>query len=154
MSTHKAEPDTSSDAEAADQDIISLSKTVGESDVYLFAGITGDLAPVHVDAEFMRTNSPFGERIAHGVLVLGFTSAASTILAGRLCAAHGWRSMVSLGYDGVRFVAPVRIGDTVTVRYWLKERDASRQRTTSQFEVVNQRGEKVLVGRHIMKWFE
>jgi 3-hydroxybutyryl-CoA dehydratase len=154
MSTHRTKKDTGPDTDEADQDIISLSKTVGESDVYLFAGITGDLAPAHVDAEFMRANSPFGERIAHGVLVLGFTSAASTILAARLCAAHGWRSMVSQGYDGVRFVAPVRIGDTVTVRYRLLERDASRQRTTSQFDVANQRGETVLVGRHIMKWFE
>jgi 3-hydroxybutyryl-CoA dehydratase len=136
------------------EEAITFSKTVGESDVYLFAGITGDLAPVHVDQEFMRENSPFGERIAHGVLVLGFTSTASTILAARLLAAHGWRSMVSLGYDGVRFVAPVRIGDTITVRYRLTGRDASRQRTTSEFDVVNQRGETVLVGRHVMKWFE
>ncbi len=135
-------------------EVITFSKTVGESDVYLFAGITGDLAPVHVDQEFMKANSPFGERIAHGVLVLGFTSTASTMLAARLIAAFGWRSMVSLGYDGIRFIAPVRIGDTITVRYRLLERDSSRRRTTSEFEVVNQRGEKVLVGRHIMKWFE
>ena len=76
------------------------------------------------------------------------------MLAARLLATFGWRSMVSLGYDGIRFIAPVRIGDTITVRYRLLERDPSRRRTTSEFEVVNQRGEKVLVGRHIMKWFE
>jgi len=92
-------------------DAVTFSKTVGESDVYLFAGITGDLSPVHTDHEFMKRNSPFGERIAHGVLVLGFTSAASTIAADRLMRAHGWKSMASLGYDGIRFVAPVRIGD-------------------------------------------
>ena len=153
-----SQTDSQADAAPADPSpidaVITFSKTVGESDVYLFAGITGDLAPVHVDQEFMRKNSPFGERIAHGVLVLGFTSTASTILAARLLAAFGWRSMVSLGYDGVRFVAPVRIGDTITVRYRLTGRDASRRRTTSEFEVVNQRGETVLVGRHIMKWFE
>jgi acyl dehydratase len=62
--------------------------------------------------------------------------------------------MVSLGYDGIRFIAPVRIGDTITVRYRLLARDPARYRTTSEFEVANQRGEKVLVGRHIMKWFE
>jgi 3-hydroxybutyryl-CoA dehydratase len=120
-------------------EVITFSKTVGESDVYLFAGVTGDLSPVHVDQEYMRKNSPYGERIAHGVLILGFTTAAS---------------MVSLGYDGVRFVAPVRIGDTITVRYRLAARDDARQRTTSEFEVANQRGETVLVGRHIMKWFD
>jgi acyl dehydratase len=47
----------------------------------------------------------------------------------------------------------VRIGDTITVRYRLEARDEPKQRTTSAFEVVNQRGETVLVGRHIMKWF-
>jgi acyl dehydratase len=134
-------------------DLITFSKTVGESDVYLFAGITGDLSPVHVDAEYMKRASPFGERIAHGVLLLGFTSAASTIAADRLQSRHGWKSMVSLGYDGIRFVAPVRIGDTITVRYRIAGLDEAKQRTTSQFEVVNQRGETVLVGRHIMKWF-
>ncbi len=135
-------------------DAIVFSKTVGESDVYLFAGITGDLAPVHVDHEFMKQNSPFGERIAHGVLVLGFTSTASTILSERLRAEFGWKSMVSLGYDGIRFVAPVRIGDTITVRYRLRGRDDARRRTTSEFDVVNQHGDTVLVGRHLMKWFE
>jgi len=135
-------------------EVITFSKTVGESDVYLFAGVTGDLSPVHVDQEYMRKNSPYGERIAHGVLILGFTTAASTMLAARLTASFGWRSMVSLGYDGVRFVAPVRIGDTITVRYRLAARDDARQRTTSEFEVANQRGETVLVGRHIMKWFD
>jgi acyl dehydratase len=147
-------PEAPAGAATSIDDVVTFSKTVGESDVYLFAGITGDLAPVHVDQEFMKANSPFGERIAHGVLVLGFTSAASTDLAARLCAALGWRSMVSLGYDGIRFIAPVRIGDTITVHYRLAARDPARRRTTSEFEVVNQRGEKVLVGRHIMKWFE
>jgi acyl dehydratase len=154
MSTPEAPAGAVPDASPPIDEAVTFSKTVGESDVYLFAGITGDLAPVHVDQEFMQKNSPFGERIAHGALVLGFTSTASTMLAARLSAAFGWRSMVSLGYDGVRFIAPVRIGDTITVRYRLRERDLSRCRTTSEFEVANQRGEKVLVGRHIMKWFE
>lgn len=138
---------------AAPDDLITFSKTVGESDVYMFAGITGDLSPVHVDVEYMKRNSPFGERIAHGVLLLGFTSAASTIAADRLQREHGWKSMVSLGYDGVRFVKPVRIGDTITVRYRIVGKDDAKQRTTSQIEVVNQRGETVLVGTHVMKWF-
>ena len=56
-----SDPQTTSDP--LDQ-TITFSKTVGESDVYLFSGITGDLAPVHVDQEFMKANSPYGERIA------------------------------------------------------------------------------------------
>ena len=134
-------------------DQITFSKTVGESDVYQFAGITGDLSPVHVDHEYMKVNSPFGERIAHGVLVLGYTSTASTMAAARLQARHGWKSMASIGYDGIRFVKPVRFGDTITVRYRIESIDEAKQRTTSAIEVVNQRGETVLVGRHIMKYF-
>lgn len=137
----------------AAEDTITFSKTVGESDVYLFAGITGDLSPVHTNDEFMKRNSPFGERIAHGVLVLGFASTTSTMAADRLMRTHGWKSLASLGYDGIRFVAPVRIGDTITVRYRITALDHTRQRTVSEFDVVNQRDETVLVGRHIMKWF-
>lgn len=47
-------------------------KTVSESDVYLFAGITGDLSPNHVDEAFMKT-TPYGGRIAHGALLVGYT---------------------------------------------------------------------------------
>ncbi|MBA2447600.1 MAG: hypothetical protein H0V51_06190, partial [Chloroflexi bacterium] len=54
-----------------------VSRTVSESDVYLFAGISGDLDPNHVDEEYCRKTS-FGHRIAHGALILGYTSAAST----------------------------------------------------------------------------
>ncbi len=54
-----------------------FSKTVSESDVYLFAGITGDLSPNHVDEEEMK-NTPYGGRIAHGALLVGYMSSCST----------------------------------------------------------------------------
>jgi acyl dehydratase len=54
-----------------------FSKTVSESDVYLYAGITGDLDPNHVDEEYASKTS-LGHRVAHGTLILGYTSAAST----------------------------------------------------------------------------
>src|SRR5437879_13855623 len=54
-----------------------ITKTVSESDVYLFAGITGDLDPNHVDEEYCRKTS-LGHRVAHGALIVGYTSAAST----------------------------------------------------------------------------
>ena len=71
-------------------DSVTFTKTVGESDVYLFAGITGDFAPNHVDRTYMA-RTRYGERIAHGVLVLGYSSTASSLLAIDLCAAaeHG-----------------------------------------------------------------
>ena len=88
-----------------------VSKTVSESDVYLFAGITGDFDQNHVDEEFCKRTS-FGRRIAHGALILGYTSAASTQIL------HAFdRPMVSVGYDRVRFLKPVYFGDTITVDY-------------------------------------
>ena len=63
-------------------DQVRFSKTVSESDVYLFAGITGDLAPNHVDEEYMR-GTPYGRRIAHGALLVGFMSTASTMMVER-----------------------------------------------------------------------
>ena len=63
-------------------DQVRFSKTVSESDVYLFAGITGDLAPNHVDEEYMRA-TPYGRRIAHGALLIGFMSTASTMMVER-----------------------------------------------------------------------
>ena len=68
-------------------DQVRFSKTVGDSDVYLFAGITGDLAPNHVDEEYMR-GTAHGRRIAHGALLIGLTWTASTMTA---CATAGWR---------------------------------------------------------------
>jgi len=60
-------------------DEVCFSKTVGESDVYLFAGITGDLSGNHVNEELMRKSS-YGRRIAHGALMVGFMSTASTMM--------------------------------------------------------------------------
>ena len=122
-----------------------FSKTVGESDVYLFAGITGDLDPNHVDEEYCKT-TPFGHRIAHGALIVGYMSTASTLVL------EGFAGpVVSLGYDRVRFVKPVLIGDTVTITYEIVDRDLERQRTIARVEATNQRGETVAVATHLQK---
>jgi acyl dehydratase len=122
-----------------------FSKTVGESDVYLFAGITGDLDPNHVDEEYCKT-TPFGHRIAHGALIVGYMSTASTLVL------QGFgRPVVSLGYDRIRLVKPVLIGDTVTVNYEIVDRDLEKQRTVARVEVTNQRGETVAVATHLQK---
>jgi acyl dehydratase len=123
----------------------SFSKTVGESDIYLFAGITGDLDPNHVDEEYCKT-TPFGHRIAHGALIIGYMSTASTLVS------QGFgRPLVSLGYDRVRFTKPVFIGDTVTINYEITEVDTERNRTIAKVEALNQRGETVAVATHIQK---
>ena len=79
-------------------DVTRFSKTVSESDVYLFAGITGDLSPNHVNQSYME-KSPFGTRMAHGALLVGFMSTVSTLaIAHRFRAAARVRSVP--GADG------------------------------------------------------
>jgi 3-hydroxybutyryl-CoA dehydratase len=123
----------------------SFSKTVGESDVYGFAGISGDFARVHVDEAFCATQ-PFRHRVAHGVLLMAFMSTCSTrVLEGFAGTA------LSLGYDRVRFTAPVHIGDTLTCRYEIVEVDVVRRRTSGRIEMTNQHGATVAVATHILK---
>jgi acyl dehydratase len=126
-----------------------MRKTVGESDVYLFAGITGDLGPNHVDEEFMR-KTPSGRRIAHGVLAVGFMSTCSTKVIGDLPPA----AVVSYGYDRIRFPKPLFIGDTVTVTYEIVERDEATMRTFAKVTCTTERGDTVAVGTHILKVVE
>jgi 3-hydroxybutyryl-CoA dehydratase len=132
-------------------DQVRFSKTVGESDVYLFAGITGDLAPNHVDEAFMQRTS-YGRRIAHGALLIGFMSTASTMLVERHGGLEGSETPVSLGYDRIRFTAPVFFGDTITVTYRVAEIDPAGRRAKSAIEVTNQEGAVVAVAEHILKW--
>jgi 3-hydroxybutyryl-CoA dehydratase len=132
-------------------DRVTFSKTVGESDVYLFAGITGDFAANHVNEEYM-TRSSFGRRIAHGALLVGFMSTTSSMMIARSVAKGIGETPVSLGYDRIRFIAPVFIGDTVTVTYTVSEIDPARSRSRATIEVTNQRGDLVAVGEHHLKW--
>jgi 3-hydroxybutyryl-CoA dehydratase len=122
-----------------------FTKTVSESDVYLFAGITGDLDPNHVDEEYCRKTS-LGHRVAHGALIVGYTSAASTRILQDFD-----RPMVSVGYDRIRFLKPVYFGDTVTIDYVIESIERERERTIAKIEVKNQRDELVMVATHIMQ---
>ena len=130
---------------------VTCSKTVGESDVYLFAGITGDLSPNHVD-EAAMSRTPYGHRIAHGALLVGYMSRASTMICdacGPLMATH---LPVSLGYDRVRFVRAVLIGDTITIDYKISGIDAGKLRTMADIELRNQSGAVCAVAVHVMQW--
>jgi 3-hydroxybutyryl-CoA dehydratase len=122
-----------------------VTKTVSESDVYLFAGITGDFDPNHVDEEYCRKTS-LGHRVAHGALIVGYTSAAST----RILADFD-RPMVSVGYDRIRFLKPVYFGDTLTIDYEIASIERERERTIAKIEIKNQRDELVAVATHIMQ---
>lgn len=83
----------------------SSGRTITEADIVLHAGQTGDFYPHHMDAEWCKTQE-FGQRVAHGTLVL---SVAVGMLAGEINEAA-----FSYGYDRVRFIGPVFIGDTIT----------------------------------------
>jgi 3-hydroxybutyryl-CoA dehydratase len=120
-------------------------KTVGETDVYLFAGISGDFSPNHVDEEYMKATK-YGRRIAHGALLVAYMSQAST----KMCAGVPG-TIVSYGYDRIRFPGAVFIGDTVTVTYEIAERDEAARKTFARVTVTNQRGEVVAAATHILK---
>ena len=132
-------------------DQATFSKTVGETDVYLFAGITGDFSGNHVNEEYMK-RSAYGRRIAHGALLVGFMSTTSSLMIAQVERKGIDETPVSLGYDRVRFIKPVFIGDTVTVTYTISKLDPDKRRSHSKIEVVNQDGVIVAVAEHIMAW--
>jgi 3-hydroxybutyryl-CoA dehydratase len=132
-------------------DRVHFSKTVGETDVYMFAGVTGDFSGNHVNEEFMK-KSKYGRRIAHGALLVGYMSTASTLMIDRSLSKGIDSTPVALGYDRVRFLAPVFLGDTITVGYEISEVDESRRRTRAQVDVTNQSGVLVAVAEHLIKW--
>ena len=131
-------------------DTAHFSKTVGESDVYGFAGITGDFSPNHVNHEYMARSS-YGRRMAHGALLIGFMSTASTMAIAKSRDSAD-ETPVSLGYDRIRFVAPVFLGDTITVDYAISAVDVKKRRAIGDIKVSNQDGALVAVGQHILKW--
>jgi len=121
-------------------------RTITEADVVLHAGQTGDFYPHHMDAEWCKTQ-PFGQRMAHGTLVF-------SVGVGMTAGAINPQAM-SYGYDRLRFVRPVFIGDTIRVKVTIKEKrdDAKRPGhgvVVEGLEVVNQRGETVLVAEHLL----
>jgi 3-hydroxybutyryl-CoA dehydratase len=118
-----------------------FSKTVTESDVVLFAGITGDFNPAHVN-EVEAAKSRFGGRIAHGMLSAGFISAC---IAMKLPGPGTIYLTQSL-----KFTRPVRIGDTVTARVEVTEWNAGKRRAKLTTTCRNQHGEVVLDGEALV----
>lgn len=130
-----------------------FAKTVGETDVTLFAGITGDFSDTHINDQYMKERSNIGRRIAHGALLVGYMSTVSTISIAHVIHRPGLTDFpVSAGYDKVRFLKPVLLGDTVTAHYEVTKVDKERGRSVAKVEVVNQHGETVAVAEHIMRW--
>jgi acyl dehydratase len=128
-----------------------FSKTVTETDLALFAAVSGDFDPIHVDEAYART-TPFGRRIAHGGLSLALLSTVAAQISRRARDRGSRGTSVSLGYDRIRFLAPVFVGDTLTARYTVLELDPATQRSRSKVEVLKANGELAVAGEHLMKW--
>ncbi|MFS0574019.1 MaoC family dehydratase [Sporosarcina sp. 179-K 3D1 HS] len=122
-------------------DRASFTKTISEYDIYQFAGVTGDFNPVHVDAEYAKT-SIFKERIAHGILTAGFIS---NVLAMQLPG----RDTIYLSQN-LAFLAPVKIGDTVTAEVEVLEKKDSKRIIRLRTVVKNQRDELVIEGEAVV----
>ncbi len=124
----------------------STGRTITEADIITHAGQTGDFYPHHMDAEWCKTQ-PFGARMAHGTLIL---SVSVGMLAGEIN-----ESAMSYGYDKVRFIAPVFIGDTITSKAEIiLKRDHAKKplefgMVDEQVTVINQKGETVIAFVHL-----
>ena len=129
---------------------VTFTKTVSESDVYLYAGITGDFSPNHVNQTYME-RSVWGRRMAHGMLLVGFISTASTMAIADT-REDARETPVAVGMDRLRFLQPVFIGDTVTVSYRIDGYDEAKRRTCAKAELTNQEGVLVAVADHLLQW--
>ncbi len=118
-----------------------FSKTISESDVYLYAGITGDFNPAHINEEYAKKTF-FETRIAHGMLPAGFISA---ILGTKLPGP----GTIYLKQE-LKFLAPVRMGDTITARVEITGIDKGKKKVTLKTTCVNQDGKTVLDGEAIV----
>jgi 3-hydroxybutyryl-CoA dehydratase len=123
----------------------SFTKTVTETDAYLFAGVTGDFYPLHVDEQFAKTTR-FKTRIVHGALLVGFVSTVMARINGHIPPPGG----VSYRYD-VKFVRPVLFGDTITTTLTVREKKPERNEIIFDALCANQKGDAVLKGQTIMK---
>lgn len=124
-------------------------KTLSESDVYLFAGITGDFSQMHTNEQFMK-NTMYKTRIAHGMLSFAVGCTASTLLQ---VAVNSPIPSVSYGYERVRFIKPVFFGDTLTCVYTITEVDEESLKTYGTLEVFNQHDQICVAATHILKFF-
>ena len=118
-------------------DSAEFGKTISESDVYLYAGITGDMNPVHINESYAKTTF-VKTRICHGMLSAGlFSTILGTSLPGP--------GTIYLRQE-VDFVAPVRIGDTLTANVEVIEKDTLKNRVRLKTTCRNQDGVLVMDG--------
>ena len=122
-----------------------IGRTITETDIVLHAGQTGDFFPHHMDAEWCKTQ-PFKQRIAHGTLIFS--------IAVGMTASQINEVAFTYGYERLRFIKPVYIGDTIKVKVTVKGKkeykNPAQGLVTELVEVYNQRNEIVMVCEHVL----
>jgi 3-hydroxybutyryl-CoA dehydratase len=115
-------------------------RTITETDIALFSAVSGDWNPIHNDAAF-AANGPFGTRIAHGLLLVSMMTGMAPI--------SGQAVVALYGFDRVRFVKPVMLGDTITYTSriaGLHPKGSSRGLADLDFEICNQHSDVCVAG--------
>lgn len=122
-----------------------LGRTITETDIVMHAGQTGDFFPHHLDAEWCKTQ-PFKQRIAHGTLTFS--------IAIGMTATEINPEAFSKGYDRLRFIKPVFIGDTIRVEISISDKKDDKRpqfgQVVEHVEVFNQNDELVMVCDHLL----
>lgn len=121
----------------------SHSRTISEEDINAFAKLSGDTNPIHVDEDYAK-KTYFKGRIAHGTISIGLLSAAMAKLPGL---------PIFLG-QSIKFLRPVRIGDTITATAEVIKMSRDKGILTLKNSCVNQRGEVVIDGQATCRLFK
>jgi|SRR6056297_1745620 len=122
-------------------DKASFSKTITETDVVNYAGITGDFNPAHINDSYAK-DTIFGGRIAHGMLSTGLISAVlGTQLPGP--------GAIYVSQE-LKFTAPVKINDTITAEVEVISKDVEKNRVTLKTLCINQNNKKVIIGEAVL----
>ncbi|WP_291911875.1 MaoC/PaaZ C-terminal domain-containing protein [Chitinophaga sp. CB10] len=120
-------------------------RTITETDIVLHAGQSGDFFPHHMDEEWCKTQ-PFKRRIAHGTLIFTVAIGLTAELVNEVS--------MTYGYDRLRFIAPVFIGDTIHVHVTIKEKKDHKKPgmglVTELVEAYNQQGQLVMLCEHLL----
>ena len=122
-----------------------MGRTITETDIVIHAGQTGDFFPHHMDAEWCKTQ-PFKQRIAHGTLIFSIAIGLTASVINEVA--------ITYGYERLRFLKPVFIGDTIKVKVAIKEKKDYKKPgyglITELLEAFNQHNELVMICEHIL----
>ncbi len=124
---------------------VGFTRTISESDVYLFAGLTRDYHDMHMNEEYAKQTS-YGRRLVHGAYLVGLMSGASALMGEKISVPN-----VSYGYDKIRFRRPVFIGDTIRIEAEVSELRREKNEVVLKESCLNQSGELAAVAYHILK---